>query len=227
MLEKVTDEFEQLYKQWCEEEWAEDDPLKFVRIARRLTQLQPMNVRAWDALATSIMGVLFPPGQELTDEEKASLKDNPLFWEMADAFGKEMELDPDEPSAPWNRAISFNKAGLYKHAYEDFLRVAKIEKKHLPEDEPFAVSIDLLNAGRAIYDYGDYNKAVETIKTAIAEGGEEDGDIWYHLALAFEKQGKISEALEAYSKAALLDPEKYEEDLMDAKRRYNTSMSDD
>ncbi len=218
-MSRDDDRFEELYNIWAATEWSEEDPLKLVRLARELTVVRPSSADAWDALATSIMGVLFPPGKELLDKEKDNLKENPLFWEMVDAFGKEMELDADEPSAPWNRAISFEKVGLYEHAYKNYMRVAEIERKIPPISEPFAVYIDLFLAGQAAYNYGDYNKAVEALKNAISEGGSEESEIWYYLAKSLEKLGNPSESIEAYEKAASLNPGEYEKEYLFAKKR--------
>lgn len=227
MLEKQQERFKELYKRWSEEEWSSEDQLKLIRLARALTKLEPLSPIAWDALATSIMGVLFPPERELTGDENEALKANPLFWEMIEAFGQEMSLDSDESAASWNRAVCFEQAGLFQQAYEDYLRTAEIEQRGSPEKREHFVHVELFKAGEAIFKYGDYNKAVDTLKAAIQAAAEENeegesaitGEIWYYLARSLEELGKVSEALDAYKKSATLDPGAYEKAFLDAKQR--------
>lgn len=232
MPEQSRREYAALYSQWEQEEWSDEDPQKFVRLARRLTELEPSNPNAWDALATSLMGLLCPPESD-AQEVIESLKDSPLFWEMVLAFQREMELDPSESAAPWNRAICFERAGLHDKAYTDYLKVAEIDRRLPSHTREHSVHIELLLAGQAIFRHGDYFAAARTLKeaieAAIEEGIDEDtvafDQTWYYLATSLEKLDKASEALDAYQEAATLNREDYGEAYLAATKRLGGKPS--
>ena len=60
-------------------------------------------------------------------------------------------------------------------------------------------------AGNKAYIEGNYEKAVEEY-SAIVEGGEYSEKLYYNLANAYFKSGKLGEAILYYNKAAKLSP---------------------
>lgn len=72
---------------------------------------------------------------------------------------------------------------------------------------------DNQNTGDLYYQDGKYNKAVDFYERAIKE--DSDGELYYKLALSYEKVGKKELAIETFNKAKEKSP--YLSDKVDAK----------
>lgn len=184
-MAKKRKEYKELYHKWANDESLTSE--ENIAIARKLTDLNPKDPKAWDALATSIMGLLFPPEKlEFTEIEKEKIKENPLFFEMIEAWAKVLEISPDEPNVAWNRAISFDKVGLYYEAGREYLHTAKLIKK-FPSEFNSDLGVTLFLAGKCFFAIGDYARAEEVLNQALKQGMNEDPEVWDLL-------GKILEA---------------------------------
>ena len=216
-------EYEETYKLWSNEELQDSNEL--IRLARKLTKLRPNEPAAWDALASSLSGLFsFLPekeeSRELSKHEKEKLAKDPLFYEMIDAWGKYLELEPTDQNIIYNRASWFEDVGFLDRAAEEYLNAAQVSKKFPSELEEVTPGCSLYSAARCFFQLERYSKAITALRKAV---NEEDckGDSWNLLAKSLEQTKDIREALEAYKKAAELDPEEYQEDWELARDRLN------
>jgi len=196
-------DYKQLYEVWASE--AEQDSKRLIEIARRMTQLCPDEPAAWDALATSIRGLLFPSDRsEPGSSEREQIQKNLLFIEMMEAWNMVLRLNPREANVAWNRAISFDEVGLYEDAAQEFLHAADLVQKFPSEIAP-DLGVAFFLAGRCLYSVGKTQQAETALRQALEAGMSDDAETWELLAEVLKKEGKAEEAAVADKKAAELD----------------------
>jgi tetratricopeptide (TPR) repeat protein len=96
------------------------------------------------------------------------------------------------------RAKMYLREGKYDEAINDYDEIISFADS---VGKGRMVSIYFHERGQAKCGQGDLDGAIEDFKMSMESTPHECGDQWYHLGYAYEKQGDIESAIDAYSKA--------------------------
>jgi len=108
----------------------------------------------------------------------------------------------------WHR---MRAKAVYRQAEED-LRVGQLDKARNKAREALALDAEYTDAsvllGRISIEQGEYKIAADTLE-AVRDDYPENSEVNYLLAVAWEKQGRLDEALAGYRKAHALKRENF------------------
>ncbi|MBW1971300.1 MAG: hypothetical protein DRG20_05895 [Deltaproteobacteria bacterium] len=172
---------------------------------QRLLKIAPNDKKALAALnSLDSSDVETLPTEEIMlypdeEEDEIPFPKSEEIEEIGDLFNElERQIDEqvaeDDAETRYNLGIGYREMGLWEKAIKQF----KIAKK----DKNFEFD-SMVMIGSCYQDLGIPRKAIKHFKEALKKEGIEREkllNLYYQLALAYEKAGKIKDALEAFKK---------------------------
>lgn len=123
------------------------------------------------------------------------------------AYAKALEIDPGYTLAYKNMAINYRDYGKFLGEKKGDLdgSISYLKKAaEMQDGDP--ETLRLLGVAYGIK--GDLDESIAYFKEALAADGD-NADVWYNMGVALLQSGRQQEAREALSKAATLNPDKY------------------
>jgi predicted Zn-dependent protease len=128
-------------------------------------------------------------------EEVTSMKIITPDDEALNQYSKEIEANPKDATAYYNRGLFYQKQGDYKAAIADYTKVIKLN----PQD---ARSYN--NRGFAYFSYGNYKAAIADLNKVI-ELNPQNTDAYTRRGFFYEMMGKKEKSAADYKKAKKLE----------------------
>lgn len=123
------------------------------------------------------------------------------------AYAKALEIDPGYTLAYKNMAINYRDYGKFLGEKKGDLdgSISYLKKAaEMQDGDP--ETLRLLGVAYGIK--GDLDESIAYFQEALAADGD-NADVWYNMGVALVQSGRQQEAREALSKAATLNPDKY------------------
>lgn len=145
------------------------------------------------------------PSQEIKPQEVPPIPNIPPTITQPEVEKKEPDKDLE---MHYHLGIAYKEMELYDYAISEFEQAAK---------DPHIKFDCYIMLGNCFMEKGNYNKSIEYYKLASEIKGLSDNKLarlYYHLALAYEANGMIPEAIDTFTNVLKLDSS-----LIDAKER--------
>jgi tetratricopeptide (TPR) repeat protein len=149
-------------------------------------------------LLTSLLLIssLFTFAQTASEWNRKGLDEKDIDKKI-EYFTKAINLNPDNQTYRYNRAVQYYKKNDNQNALVDFNTVLK----HLPNDE-----LSYFHRGRVYNDLEDYTKALADLKKAT-DLKPNDYTNWYWLGIVNYNAGNYQQSIESQNKAIELKPD--------------------
>jgi tetratricopeptide (TPR) repeat protein len=118
------------------------------------------------------------------------------YEEAIQAFGKAIEIDPQDAVAWIFKGDALSELGRYDEAIQAYEKAIEID----PQDADAWYS-----KGAALSELGKYDEANQAFDKGI-EINPQDAVAWYYKGIILDAQGKHDEAARAYNKSIEIDP---------------------
>jgi len=144
--------------------------------------------------------VLVPREKRVPAEEiLGDLKDGDAAWEKTlELSERELESDPDNYYARFNKSIALYNLGKY----EDSIKAFEMSEGYLPR-RMLWYQIEPI---KAYYKVGDYDRVLAMIGNLLENGNRAFSELYYLRGLIHEKRGEESKAEENFANAERYNP---------------------
>lgn len=119
------------------------------------------------------------------------------YKEAGALYERAIDLGLKDPQAFVKLAMCYKKVGMEDKARETLQNAAR--------RDPKVVDV-IITSGQRWYEAEEYEKALETFKTAIGLSKVKDPEVYYNIGLTYRKMGMNDEAIEVFEKAVAMKP---------------------
>ena len=119
------------------------------------------------------------------------------YKEAGALYERAIDLGLKDPQAFVRLAMCYKHEGMEDKAKETLQKAAR--------RDPKVVDV-IITSGQRWYEAEEYEKALETFKTALGLSKVKDPEVYYNIGLTYRKMGKDDEAIEIFEKAVAMKP---------------------